>query len=271
MSAYTLPHLFDQLWKDYVAANPPAQKIHDLFAAEGEEIINDHIAFRTYNLPAVNLDVVARPFVELGYQPKGDYLFEKKKLSARHFEHQDEDLPLIFISELIVEELDDQSQDLIRGLTSQIPEGFMEDPAFLFSGRPWRISYKNYQLLKETSEYAAWMAAFGFRANHFTVSVNRLNEFNDIRLVNQFLKDNGFQLNDSSGEVKGSPGEFLEQSSTLAYNKETEFDDGQYVIPSCYYEFAMRYPLPDGKLFRGFIAGSADKIFESTNKGQSFK
>ena len=89
--------------------------------------------------------------------------------------------------------------------------------------------------------------------------------------VNQFLKDNGFQLNGAGGEVKGTPGELLEQSSTIAYNKEIDFADGKQVIPACYYEFAMRYPRSDGSLFRGFIAGSADKIFESTDKGQDFK
>jgi hypothetical protein len=31
-------------------------------------------------------------------------------------------------------------------------------------------------------------------------------------------------------------------------------------IPGCYYEFALRY-----NNFDGFIAGSADKIFESTD------
>jgi hypothetical protein len=43
------------------------------------------------------------------------------------------------------------------------------------------------------------------------------------------------------------------------------FEEGDFVIPSCYYEFAQRFKGADGKLFSGFIAGSADKIFESTN------
>jgi hypothetical protein len=47
-----------------------------------------------------------------------------------------------------------------------------------------------------------------------------------------------------------------------------DFSDGAQYIPGCYYEFARRFPMPDGRLFRGFVTGSADKIFESTNKGQ---
>jgi len=37
------------------------------------------------------------------------------------------------------------------------------------------------------------------------------------------------------------------------------------VIPSCFYEFALRHPLADGTLFDSFIEGNADKIFESTH------
>jgi len=40
-------------------------------------------------------------------------------------------------------------------------------------------------------------------------------------------------------------------------------------VPTCYYEFAKRYPGPDGKLFPGFVAASADKIFESTYTAQA--
>jgi hypothetical protein len=43
------------------------------------------------------------------------------------------------------------------------------------------------------------------------------------------------------------------------------FTDGTRAIPSCYYEFARRYRLPGGELFQGFVAASADRIFESTD------
>ena len=44
-----------------------------------------------------------------------------------------------------------------------------------------------------------------------------------------------------------------------------KFDEGTLQIPSCYYEFALRYPMTNGELYMGFIASSADKIFESTD------
>jgi len=119
--------------------------------------------------------------------------------------------------------------------------------------------------LLEESEYAAWVAAFGFRPNHFTVSINDLTEFENIKQVNQFIKDNGFSLNSSGGEIKGNVEAFLEQSSTMANTVEVQFSDASLKIPSCFYEFAIRHPLSNGELFKGFVASSADKIFESTN------
>ena len=51
----------------------------------------------------------------------------------------------------------------------------------------------------------------------------------------------------------------------MAGHLDVEFAEGTYRIPSCYYEFALRYKMEDGELYSGFIAKSADKIFESTN------
>jgi hypothetical protein len=110
------------------------------------------------------------------------------------------------------------------------------------------------------------LAAFGFRANHFTVDVNALKTFDNLESLNSFLKANGIQLNTSGGEIKGSPRVFIEQSSTLSGEVTVQFADGAKTIPACYYEFARRYTLPNGKLFSGFVAKSADKIFESTDR-----
>ena len=269
MKNLTLQDLLDMLWKDYVTTNPPAQQIYTLFKSKGEKVVNDHVAFRTYNHPAIDVNVIGKVFTDLGYAEKDEYHFKEKKLHARHYEHSDEEMPLIFISQLKVEEFDNELQSIVQDLINQIPVGFTDDPRFICSGIPWRIAYKDYLQLKEASEYAAWLSAYGFRANHFTISINHLKQFNNILSVNQLLKESGFELNTSGGEVKGSPSELLEQSSTIAYNSKVSFSDTEQVIPACYYEFAKRYPKADGSLFKGFIAGSADKIFESTDKGQN--
>jgi hypothetical protein len=51
----------------------------------------------------------------------------------------------------------------------------------------------------------------------------------------------------------------------MADKGEVQFTDTSLSIPSCFYEFAQRYRLPDGNLYQGFVAANADKIFESTN------
>lgn len=261
-----LQNIFNKLWKIYTEQNPSVQKIHDLFTAENESVTNDHIAFRTFNLPEISIDVLSKPFISKGYKEAGQYFFPEKKLFAKHFEHQDKNLPRVFISELILGEFDANFQNLIQEFVDHANPIILKSDDLIFSGRIWgKPSFKIYEKLQEESEYAAWLYVFGFCANHFTVSVNNLNKLNSIEKVNEFLKQKGFRLNDSGGEIKGTPQELLEQSSIRSESVEIEFVEGIKAIPGCYYEFARRYPDSDGKLFSGFIAKSADKIFESTD------
>jgi len=261
-----LNELINALWKDYTSSNEQSAGIHKLLKDKGGSIINDHIAFRTFNIPRVGIAALAGVFKKFGYQEKGQYDFPAKKLNAKHFEHPDERYPRIFISELRIEEFSDELQRIAHLLVDHIPNDRIKDDSFPVAGRLWEdISWETYLKLKEESEYAAWLAVFGFRANHFTVLFNGLTTFKDLQEFNQFIKDNGYALNDSGGEIKGTPQELLEQSSTNAHQVEVKFCDRTETIPSVYYEFARRYPMPDGKLFQGFIAKSADKIFESTD------
>jgi hypothetical protein len=268
MTVKTLSGLLDKMWTDYVDINPLAQKISDLFIQQGETIQNDHIALRTFNHPRVTIDVVARPFIDSGYKYAGDYNFPEKKLYAKHFEHPDSVFPKIFISELKLEEFSSELNAIINRMISEIPEGQEQAFDFISAGRPWKTSLLDYQNLMKESDYAGWVSAFGYRPNHFTVLINALKSFSDIFILNDYLKGLGFKLNGSGGEVKGSKEVCLEQSSTLANNIEVTFSDGKLTIPACYYEFAKRYPLKDGNLYQGFVATSADKIFESTSQGQ---
>ncbi|GAA3539401.1 DUF1338 domain-containing protein [Zobellella aerophila] len=261
----SLNELFDALWQDYLVLTPSALEIHRLLG-EGEAILNDHVAFRTFNHPKVGLDKLAAHFLVLGYEQKGEYHFEAKKLYARHFEHKTDPLaPKVFISELLLEQCSPELQAIVVGMLEQVDERLTGQSNFLYSGTPWQVSYQDYQALLEESEYAAWLAAYGFRANHFTVSVNELSGFDSLEEVNSALKNAGYRLNTSGGEIKGSPEVLLEQSSTMADTAIVEFSDGKAELPSCFYEFALRYAKPDGSLYTGFVAASADKIFESTN------
>lgn len=256
--------LFDKIWQQYLTVTPSADKIHQLLG-NGNDVINDHVAYRTFNLEKVNLDKLAKHLLAIGYTECGQYDFAAKKLTAKHFEHSNNTMPKVFISELRVEEFPTAIQDIIHKLVEQLPESISEQADFLYSGRPWKISSTDYQTLLATSEYAAWLAAWGYRANHFTVSINHLDSFDCIVAVNDTLKDAGHPLNNTGGEIKGDQTVKLEQSSTLADKALVKFTDKSIEIPSCFYEFAKRYPQADGELYTGFVAASADKIFESTN------
>ena len=262
----TLDSLLKVLWDDYANLNKQAHKIHELLETRKEVVINDHIAFRTFNIPKVGIEVLSEHFKRFGYKEGGEYHFPSKKLYAKHYEHNDSTKPKIFISELKVQECSPFIQEIVKKLVDKIPADKPKTPEFLVSGAPWKkTTYETYEKLQAESEYAAWMSVYGFRVNHFTVLVNALKTLKSLQELNDFLKQNGFKLNASGGEIKGTAQEYLEQSSTLAHPVDIEFADQKKTVPACYYEFARRYPLPNGKLFQGFVAQSADKIFESTD------
>ena len=262
-----LDTIFNRLWNDYILQNPSAGKIHKLFTDEGESVVNDHIAFRTLDFPEINIDVLARPFISEGYEPRGEYVFKDKHLFARHFELPgSENAPRIFISQLILSECSWYIQNTLKDAFSNADKNLFSSEELIFSGSVFSpLSFDVYNHLREESEYAAWFYVFGFRANHFTVSINALKKFSSIVSVNELLKSNGYVLNGSGGEIKGTPEDLLQQSSTLADSVEVDFVEGRFEVPCCYYEFAQRYPDSQGKLYNGFVAKSADKIFESTN------
>jgi len=265
----SIDELFDALWADYVALTPQAQRIHALLGDRGEVVRNDHVALRTYALPGIGIAALARPFEAVGYEPRERYRFDDKKLVARYWQHRDPLRPKVFISELCVAELAPGSQQIIDGLVAQLPAGFRERADLPWAGRPWRVRRAEYESLLIESEYAAWVAAFGFRVNHFTVDVNALETFPDLASLNAFLLEHGFTLNTSGGAIKGTRADCLEQSSTRAEEIMVELAGERVKLPSCYYEFAKRYQLPDGQLFQGFVPASADKIFESTDVKRS--
>jgi hypothetical protein len=259
--------IFSRLWSNYVHSNPSAGKIFNLFKGENENVVNDHIAFRTIDYPEVDIDVISKPFVRNGYVPRGEYQFESKHLFARHFELPgDPDAPRVFISQLKTAEFSPYLQSVFKSAMGRTAPCTLMSPELIFMGSVFDdLSFEVYKRLLDESEYAAWFYVFGFRANHFTVSVNHLKKHNDIYKVNELLKKNGYVLNSSGGEVKGTPEELLQQSSTMADIVKIKFIEGEFEIPCCYYEFAQRFPDKSGELYSGFIAKSADKIFESTN------
>ncbi|MDX2415151.1 MAG: DUF1338 domain-containing protein [Bacteroidales bacterium] len=259
--------IFDKLWKEYSEINPSANNIHSLLDAEGENIVNDHVAFRTFDIHGIDIKALSTPFLKAGYVERGEYFFEAKRLRAKHYEHStDKKAPKVFISELITSDFSEVVQAMAQKFAAATLAKINTSEELIFALSPWgQISYLTYKQLLEESEYAAWIYVWGFRANHFTIFINYLEKYRSIEVLNNYLKENGYTLNSSGGEIKGTKEQYLKQSSTLADIVSVDFTEGSFDIPCCYYEFAERFENAPGKLYTGFIASSADKIFESTD------
>jgi len=270
---------YEELWQQYIKISPQALAIHHLFKSEGEVLVNDHVAFRTFSNSNISIDYLEQQIFSLGYRYLESYHFEAKKLDARCYVHPD--CPTkIFISELIWSQLSEPVQVIIDSFIKQIDISIPANPSLqtnstvlkpprLNAGRIWAMpTYKDYLKLLEESEYAAWLSVWGLRANHFTIYVNHLKKYPELSQVVGLLQHHGYLLNSVGGVIKGSKAALLIQSSTMADQTFMLFPDaGNQKVSTCYYEFAQRFEQKDGSLYQGFVPESADKIFESTNFG----
>lgn len=270
-----LDAFFTKLWQQYCVISPQAVDIHQLFESRGEALVNDHVAFRTFADSHIGIDILEDEVLALGYRHLDSYQFDVKKLDARCYVH-DKSPTKIFISELRWSSLSAPSQVIIQDIIEQtkatLKSPLLEQSSrglspLLSAGRLWQLpSYANYQTLAAESEYAAWLSVWGLRANHFTLFVNNLQNTPELSQVVALLQQQGYQLNDAGGIIKGTPSDLLIQAATMADTCVVDFKDaGEQMISSCYYEFAQRFNQEDGTLYQGFVPMSADKIFESTN------
>ncbi|MCB9682374.1 MAG: DUF1338 domain-containing protein [Alphaproteobacteria bacterium] len=258
---------FEALWADFVTVAPAAASIRQALVDAGETVVNDHVAFRTLDRGAIRLDALEQPLLALGYERLAPYAFPDKHLRAYGYVHPEPGVPKVFLSELLTDKLTARSRALLDGLAHQVDADLVRGPEVFWSGRPWSApTHTTYQHLLDESEYAGWLAAMGLRANHFTVFVNALSPaLRSVEAVLRFAEARGHEANDRGGRVKGAPGVLLEQGSTMADRLPVAFADGDFVVPTCFYEFALRHAQADGSLYPGFVAANADRIFESTN------
>lgn len=271
--------------------------MHEHVIAQGDDIENDHIAFRTMGVPQLGIQSFEKIFLHYGYTKREPYKFPAKKLDAFWYAPPDPALPRIFVSELRVGDLSEEAQRIIHSYTDEVAsdpvdsldlnDGHAVDQ---FLHQPlWRTPIvADYDRLQEESEYAAWVIYNRYYLNHFTVTIHNLPQgYNTCVDFNAFLERNGFKLNDAGGKVKTSPDGALLQSSTVAEMVDATFDDGNggtvtKRISGSYVEFAERRVLPQfahiapAELTRehrreGFEANNADKIFESTYSTQTVR
>lgn len=250
------------------------------------EIENDHIAFRTIGVPMLGIQSLENIFCHYGYAKKDYFRFDSKKLDAYWFSPPSPAFPRIFISELKVEELPQEIQDIILSYTKEVVKDPLDDidlddahavSSFLHTPL-WKLpKLADYLSLLKASEYAAWVIYNRYYLNHYTISVHQLKDgYNSLSNFNHFLESIGIQLNDAGGKIKVSGDGLLLQSSTVAQIIEAAFDNNEtHPIAGSYVEFAERRVLPAFETiakdqlqrihFRdGFETSNADKIFEST-------
>ena len=251
-----------------------------------DDIVNDHIAFRTLGVPHLGIASFEKIFLHYGYTKRDYYYFEGKKLDAYWFSPPDDSYPRIFVSELRVHQLSEQSQAIIRKYTADIKQDPVDlldldkgEEVAAFLQKPlWDLpTSQEYETLLDESEYAAWVIYNRYYLNHYTISIHELkNGYNTLEEFNDFLVAIGVKLNNSGGVIKTSDDKLLRQSSTVSALYDARFADGKILkIAGSYVEFAERSVLPEFKSLPkdqirpkhrrdGFETNNADKIFEST-------
>ena len=282
----------------------------------------DHIAFRAFacktgDIPS-GIASIERIFGPLGWSRGVDvngkeyaYDFPNMHLKAIHLEYPKDrpDLPKMFISELLVDELEPEDAakikadlaDTLDPLTDddkkwlqKLKDGQLIDAddaqglidrAYKALARPWQPPHRSTVLqTNERSQYAAWTLLNG-TMNHTAYLTE------DIHVTAQRHKDAGRELLPS---IQGSEEKGLLQTSVRSPMFEfavTEDDDGS-LVEAGVFDFPVREqdgslgsirwtgpfaeiierPLgADGKRFEAFLADNAAHIFAATRNKEAKK
>ncbi|BAY18480.1 hypothetical protein NIES21_43270 [Anabaenopsis circularis NIES-21] len=295
--------LWESLWQEYQARVNYAQIYQNMIREAGGTVANDHIAFRSLRLVVdspqgkINLGInhLAQIAEVLGYEPAGEYTFAATHLYARHYRHPQQaefDLPKLFISELIVDELPDTIAKLIYQTVSTISAEVLPvlTPVLLDENnfasiiqqlkqtftRPWQIPRRSVlEEVNKITQYGAWVLLHGYAVNHFTGYINCQNTpvYPDIDTTAQALANLGVPM---KAEIEGNITCGLRQTATQAVTEMVAvLDDSSHTeiqIPwtYAYYELAQRYiiEIEPGKpaLFEAFLGKNAQQLFEMTRR-----
>lgn len=293
MSIEFIRDVWDVLWQEYSARVSYARTYQQMITAASGNVANDHIAFRSLRLNIdspqgeINLGIdYLEPVVKFfGYEAAGEYTFPETHLYARHYRHPQQeqfDLPKLFISELIVDELPADIVQLINQTVANANFIRFSPPLFKIQTsdikkifiRPWQPPRRSVvEEVNKITQYGAWVLLHGYAVNHFTGYVNRQNtpEYPDIDTTVRGLAKLGVPM---KAEIEGDISCGLRQTATQAVTEMvTVLDDSngkEMQIPwtYAYYEIAQRYmvEIEPGKpqLFDAFLGNNAQQLFEMT-------
>ncbi|MEH2433432.1 MAG: DUF1338 domain-containing protein [Nostoc sp.] len=293
-------NLWKLLWQEYSARVNHARTYEQMITAAGGTVANDHIAFRSLRLLVdspqgkinLGIDYLGQLVEALGYVATGEYNFAQTHLYARYYRHPQQEefnLPKLFISELIVDELPVNIAQLISKTVSLIPyeltspltllqkeeniETITKQLQQVFT-RPWLPPVRSVvEEVNQITQYGAWVLLHGYAVNHFTGYVNAQNtlEYPDIDITASGLANLGVPM---KAEIEGNVNCGLRQTATQAVTEMlTVLDDNsgaEIQIPwtYAYYEIAQRYliEVESGKqvLFDAFLGSNAQQLFEMT-------
>lgn len=292
-------NLTGKLWANYLERVPGAKKYDEIVAQKGGRTVIDHLAFRTFNTHTgeqpEGIKAIKHIIKCLGYKPAEKYTFTKKKLTAVRFEHPDEMLPYILVSQLEIEELPGWAQHLINevvkdtsyalpnsgiellnlldrdGIITSEAADLLENELVNYFRRPWDIPEKETVLkLNDISQYAAWVMLHGNAVSHFAASVNGqgVSEWPDFETTCNALKERNI-FKDVT--IQGTPGSRLQQCATPAVKEEFEVKDNDDTVfinwTYAYFELVQRGSTNEnGKksLYREFITEQERHLFYMT-------
>jgi Domain of unknown function (DUF1338) len=300
--------LWDLLWQEYRDRVSYAQVYQHMIEEAGGSIANDHIAFRTLRLTIdqaghsiqLGISYLAKIVEALGYQQAGEYHFPTQCLYARHYVHPEQDnydLPKLFISELIVDDLPENVAALIKqtvqsgdfpSYTDLVPlelidtqgkdlntQTLLTQLTHLFK-RPWQPPQQSaIEQVNTVSQYGAWVMLYGYAVNHFTGYVNRQQtlKYQTIAQTIEGLTNLGVPMKSA---IEGSIESGLCQTATHAAIEQAWVQEDatgnliQIPWPYAYYEIAERHQIKNSAgntvLFEGFLSAQAKQLFEMTRR-----
>ncbi len=294
-------HLWQLLWQDYSIKVSYAHTYAQMITNAGGTVANDHIAFRSLRMSVdsshgkldLGINYLGKLAEALGYEVAGEYTFPETHVYARHYRHpqQEEfDLPKLFISELIVNELPKKTVQLIKQTVSGVnlliytaifntfkydSDRLAKELQKIFTC-PWQPPHRSVvEEVNKVTQYGAWVLLHGYAVNHFTGYVNRQNtpQYPDIETTARGLANLGVPM---KAEIEGDANSGLRQTATQAITEyvtvSDDITDTEIQIPwtYAYYEIAQRYmvEVEPGKqvLFDSFLGKNAQQLFDITRQ-----
>ena len=295
-----LATLFDTLWDRYRQRVSYVRDYEQVIAGAGATFVNDHIAFRTLAAQRrlTGIPTVSRIFEALGYQSAACYNFSDKHLTAIHYQHPNNNLPKLFISELRSWELSPQAREIVARCVGQHRQEISEEAlaklvaldesssqdahkvlhdeiVAQFHQLPWLPPERaDLETINEESQYAAWVLVHGYCVNHFTALINshQVEALDDIEKTANALAAAGVPMKEG---IEGEPGSWLRQTATGAVVIDVNISEHGHpsVMPwtYAYFELAERGEVTDSQTgrqqrFEGFLGPQATQLFEMTRK-----